>query len=123
MIRNFFDKNFVTKNAQTPETTIITTINTKVLIPGTPTNSFTTAAEPVLVFDIKNKARNEKDIAKMFMAPNINKNSSLFDLENLFPITAICPLLNAGKNKLNGEKNVEAKRGLNFFIFIFSLVF
>ena len=59
----------------------------------------------------------------MLIIPSMKRNSFLSDLENLFPITAICPLLNAGKNKLSGEKTAEAKIGLNFFILTSSLAF
>ena len=104
------------KKEISPEIRIVAVIKIKIFNSGTPISCFIAADEPVRVFDIKNKAKKEKHIVKMFIIPSMKRNCLLLDFVKRFPMTAICPLLSAGKNKLNGEKIAEARIALAFFI-------
>ena len=64
------------KKEKTPDIRITDTIKINMFREGTPISSLIAAAEPVLVFDMRNKARKEKDIVKTLIIPNMKRNSS-----------------------------------------------
>ena len=106
-----------------PEIIITKTIKAKIFQSGIPIRLLMAAAEPVLVLDIKNKPKKDKHIVSIVIVPNIKRNCFLSDFTNWFPIIAICPLLNAGRKRVKGEKIAELINNLLFSIFIFCLVF
>ena len=112
------DNKFTIKKERIPEIRITKTINAKIFQLRTPRRLCIAAAEPVLVFDIRNKPRKEKHIAAIETMPSMKRNCSLVDFTNWFPIIAICPLLNAGRKRVNGDTREEASKTPDFFIAI-----
>ena len=68
---------FKIKNETKLETIITKTIRKKTFHSGIPIRLFIAAAEPVLVFDIKNNPRKERHIVSIVIVPNIKRNCFL----------------------------------------------
>ena len=79
---NFFESIPEIKNARQPDDKATIAIRIKISFPGTPRRDSTATAEPVLVFEIKKRARKEKAIVKTFIVPSMNKNSFFPSFEN-----------------------------------------
>ena len=70
------------KNARNPERSIIIVIKIKISVSGIPINVFIATDEPVRVFEIRNRARKEKAIARTLIIPKRKRNCFLSIFEN-----------------------------------------
>ncbi len=94
-----------------PEIIMTARINARIFHEGCPTMSLIAAAAPVRVFEIEYSARNENPITRVFVAPNITRNSRVFVFEILLPIAAACPLPTPGRNPQTYDEIKEIKTG------------
>ena len=106
------------KNEIAPEIKTDARMIIKISVEGWPIKSLIAAADPVLVFEIAYRDKNEKTITSVFVAPCKTKNPFLSLLEITFPRIAACPLPRPGRKPHNGEAISEPSRGLSFFVLI-----
>lgn len=74
-MRKFRARILETKKDVIPEIRIIIIIKIKIFLSGAPISSITDAALPVRVLERRNRARKEKDMARVLIIPSIDRKS------------------------------------------------